>query len=122
MESKSKIASPPSFLFPLGAGVVAFFIGEKSFWAGLAGVLAGALFNEAAKNSALKLHIAHVKGWEQFQNNFGAEALSAILGTPDDPSFTTLPAPQHLSSGNIEHAVGLDTIVGQRNVRRPPYR
>lgn len=122
MDPRSSATSPPSFIFPLGAGVVAFFVGEKSFWAGLAGVLAGALFNEAAKNAALKLNIIHMKGGQQFQSNFGSEALSAIMGTPDDPSFTAVPSAPHMSSGNLGQITGLDNIVGTRVVQRPPYR
>ena len=33
---KSMNTTPPSILFPIGAGVVAYFIGEKSLWAAAA--------------------------------------------------------------------------------------
>jgi hypothetical protein len=117
--SPKPITTPPSILFPLGAAVLAYFISEKSIWGAAMGLLAGALFNEAAKNAALKVNIVHMQGGQSFSINYGGEALAAIVGTPDEDRFTSphiqvgdqvlkVPTPA-LVSGTL---IGLDTIVG----------
>jgi hypothetical protein len=117
--SPKPFTTPPSVLFPLGAAILGYFIAEKSLWGGFAGLLAGALFNEAAKNAALKVNIIHMQGGKEFSINYGGEALSAVIGTPDEDRFTSphvqigdqvlaVPTPA-MVSGTL---VGLDTIVG----------
>lgn len=81
------LLSPPSTLFPLGGALAGYYLSEKNWWGAVAGAFAGALFNASATIIAQKQLVAAKSGASSFEGNYGAEAVSALIGVDSTTVF-----------------------------------
>jgi hypothetical protein len=109
-----QLLSPPSVLFPLGAALAGYYLADKNAWGAVAGALAGALFNASAVIVDQKQQNAAKSGATSFEANYGAEAVSALIGVDSSKVFG--------SGGKAAPANGASVTAGNMYLYRNAQR